>query len=113
VPDVALYVEVLVVDPDRIVEAEGNGDEALTVTGRAHEATGDVVTKLRKAGPAPVLRRREQGDPPHVHVRVGALDLQEGGIERGQTARGHRGSQNSSSPIRELARKFAAVCLKF
>ena len=85
----APQVEVIVVDPDRVVNLERHRRETLTVARRAPEPAADVLPQLAEVGTRPVLRRREERDPADVHVRGRGLDTKKRRIKRRQAGSGH------------------------
>ena len=80
VADVVLEVEVGVVDPHRAAAVDGRVGELVAVAGNQVQAPADLLEELvhRRRGP---LDDREAAD---VHVRDGALLVQEGGVDWGQ-----------------------------
>jgi hypothetical protein len=82
VPDMARDVEAVVVDPERVVQAEWNRLDLLAVARGAREPARDVIAHLDEPRRRSVGGWREQRDPAHVHVGGRRLHLEEGGVKR-------------------------------
>jgi hypothetical protein len=80
--DMVLDAEVGIVDPERVVHRPRDGDQALAIAWRDPQAAGDVLLQRRKGRGTPARSAPELGDPADVHVRSGALDLEERRVER-------------------------------
>jgi hypothetical protein len=87
---VVIDVEVLVVDPHRVVDGERWLGEPLTVARSAAHAASHVVAQLFEAGRLPPVGLPERSRPADVHVRRGALDLEKRRVERCEPGGGHR-----------------------
>ena len=78
---VVVEVEVRVVDPDRPALVEGDEAQLLAEARHQVQARADVVAELG-VGRRRALEDAGRGD---VHVGAGALHVEEGGIESGQS----------------------------
>ena len=81
---VAANVELVVVDPNRVVQPERHVRQLLPVTRRAPEPLLELPADAGQRRAVVTLGNRDQPDPADVHVGAGTLDLQERGIERRQ-----------------------------
>jgi hypothetical protein len=88
VAQVVAEVEVRVVDPDRAALLERDARQPLAV------ARDEVQARLQRVEQVVVLGRLalERHDRGDMHVRAGVLDVEEGGVERGEAVgvAGHR-----------------------
>ena len=91
-------VEVRVIDPDGVVETEGDLGQLLAVARRAAEAPLDVVADRLEARSRALRRRVEQRRPAEVHRRVLGLERQERGVQRGQPTMCDRGHARFTGP---------------
>ena len=86
VADVIVEVEILVVDPHRLVQARREV-EALPIARDQVQARGDVIPDAREVdsavGVADRARIEDRGER-HVHVRARRLEVQEGLIQSGE-----------------------------
>ena len=82
---VVVEVEVGVVDPDRAPLVEGDEAQLLAEARDQVQARGDVVAELVVGG----RRALEDAGRGDVHVGAGALHVQEGSIESGQSFGAH------------------------
>jgi hypothetical protein len=78
----ALDAELGIVDPERVVHRPRDGDQALAIARRDGQAASDVLLQRCEGRGTPARSAPEPGDPADVHVRSGALDLQERRVER-------------------------------
>jgi len=87
-PQVVVEVEVLVLDPHRVVEAEGDLGEA-AVEQRRHVQPGadELLDLVERVAPGHGGRVDHHGHG-HVHVVRGRLEVEEGGVETGQAFHG-------------------------
>jgi hypothetical protein len=105
-------VEVRVVDPHGLVQAERDGGQALAVARRVLEPRGEVREEVAEGRARPVLRRVVKGDPADVHRRGGAFDREEGGVEGGQALRAHAWSPSSGRQWSAVSRAGSRVSQK-
>lgn len=80
--DVIDDVELQIIDPDRVAEAERHVREPLAIARRTTQPAGDVRPDLLEAGARSVRARRELRRPPDVHRSVRRLERQKRGVER-------------------------------
>jgi hypothetical protein len=81
VEQVVAGIELLVVDPHRVVHLERHLGEALAIARRVVQPPGDVRRQLVEGGGRSVLGRVESGDPADVHRRGAAFDGEERRVE--------------------------------
>ena len=103
--DVVLQVERRVVDPHRVGDEEGREQHALAVARQQVHAGGKLFDHVLAGELAFVDHAAAD-----VHRLVGAFDIEEGGIERGQESvqfRGHLGVSRTGGA--HVGRDFAAL----
>ena len=94
--DVVVDVEVGVVHPHRVAQAERDLDQQPSEHGRLVGARGDLGLHLGERVAAGHGGRVEHGDHLHVHVEGGRLEVEEAGVEAAQ--RFHRPPSSSGGP---------------
>ena len=82
---VVVDVEVRVVDPDRMTEAEGDLDQPAVEHRGEGDALGDQRAQPAEGVPAPDRGGVEDRGHRHVHVQRWRLHVQEAGVEPGQS----------------------------
>jgi len=85
---VVVEVEVLVLDPHRVVEAEGDLREPAVEQRRDVEPRADELLDLVEGVAAGHRGRVDDHGHGHVHVVGGGLEVEEGGVETGQAFHG-------------------------
>jgi acetyl esterase/lipase len=86
--DVVVEVEVRVLHPDRVVEPEGHLHDPTPERRHQVQAGLDEVLDLGELIAPGHRRRVEDGRHGHVHVHARRLEVQEGGVEAGESFHG-------------------------